>query len=66
MARLGHDQFMQEDKVKALMWFLLAAENGDEDAQFALQMFGRWLTDHEAQLARELADRCRQTSYQGC
>ena len=33
LERLGHEQFMPEDKVRAQMWFLLAAENGDEGAE---------------------------------
>ena len=63
---LGHEQFMPEDKVKAQMWFLLSAENGDEGAGFWVQVFEERLTYHEAQLARELANSCRQSFYRGC
>ena len=63
---LGHEQFMPEDKIKAQMWLLLAAENGDEGAELWTQVFEERLTYHEAQLARELAETCRKSSYREC
>jgi TPR repeat protein len=63
---LGHEQFMPEDKVRAQMWFLLAAENGDEGAEWWTQVFEERLTYHEAKLARGLAEACLQSSYRRC
>ena len=64
--RLGHEQFMPEDKVRAQMWFLLAAENGDEGADLWSEVFEERLTYHEANLARELAEACLKSSYRSC
>lgn len=64
--QLGSDAVLEGDLITGLMWFLVAAGSGIEEAIYFEKKVSRLLTFEQQLVAARLAVACIDASYQNC
>ena len=58
--------FIDQNKIKAYMWWRIASLHGDSDAVTLLKLLSNEINENDQKIAINLADKCVKNNFKAC